>query len=584
MAFRWIAVTLLTFVTFSRCQDIPTLYYPSRPDIKAPLLHVMQYDAERVAPGYIFLTPNTPGHTNYSAGPHIYNHQGQLIWSGEHKLDPGFQAFNPQVVRLNDSDHFVFTEFRGHRGGGPSDMDSHSTVYNSSYDQVLRVSTNGTWRGYRLTEDLHEFHVVDGGKSALITSYVTFPENITYDRCQGAQTIFTKTGVFSEVLLDGSNDQIFQFSLSDHFDPRDSYVCPGDRLCGTGKDDVGAFDAFHINSIDKDVYGDYLVSLRHFHMIIKVAGMGSPSGMAPGEVIWRLGGRQNEFVMDSEVEGIPYLNFSFQHHARWYPEGEGFTFWDNANNEINPPSSTYSSGKTVRINEIDRIATLTQMYPSPYRLLDSSQGSMQTLPNGNRLLGMGSQPYLYESLADGTPVFHAHFGFLPHQSYRTYKFEWSATPPESQMGLFSYAKYCNASMVMYASWNGATDVAGWKYYTSPEQEGQFTLVAEKDYDNNFETVAVGSFNLWTYAEAYNAAGALLGRSKTVSTFVPITDLAENCSALICPHGTIYSHGNSTDCPAPPPREDLEPSNRLNKFMSEDFKLLEQERPKGYTKS
>lgn len=36
----------------------------------------MTYDENATAPGYLFFTPNSPGMTNFTAGPHIYNQNG----------------------------------------------------------------------------------------------------------------------------------------------------------------------------------------------------------------------------------------------------------------------------------------------------------------------------------------------------------------------------------------------------------------------------------------------------------------------------------------------------------------------------
>ena len=480
----------------------------------------------------------------------------QLVWSGEKELPQGFQAFDAQVINYNDKPHFAFTSFQGVRGGGTGSHGSGTFIYDDTYTKVQEVTTSGTWRNQSLTPDLHEFNIVDNGASALMTSYITIEENVTYPDCAGktnfTTTRFTKTGLFSEVTTDGTNTELFQWAASDHIDPTDTYVCPGDRMVGNGQFANSSFDFFHINSADKDAFGDYIVSGRHVSTIYKIAGKNSPSGLAPGEIIWRLGGKHNTFsVMDSEVSDVPNLNFSMQHHARWNTDINGFTFWDNANNAINEPTSTASSGKAVRLDG-DSSATLVKMFVSPERQLDSSQGSHQPLPNGNSLLGMGSYPYFYEVKEDGTPVYYARFGVLPIQSYRVFKFEWVGSPPVSEMALFSYSKYCNGSAALYASWNGATEVSQWRYYMSDTENGTFTLVATKDYDWTFETVAAAPFHLFAYAEAYDSAGNKMGQTPTVSTFVPHVDIVSNCSSIACSVGTNYTEAlnKHEGCPAP----------------------------------
>src|SRR6266516_3344401 len=59
----------------------------------------------------------------------------------------------------------------------------------------------------------------------------------------------------------------------------------------------------HLNSVDKNDEGDYLVSGRHTSSMMKISG-------ANKSVIWRLGGKKSDFVLDG-------FNFTGQHDARF---------------------------------------------------------------------------------------------------------------------------------------------------------------------------------------------------------------------------------------------------------------------------
>ena len=472
------------------------------------------------------------------------------MFSGHDLLPDGYTAFNPQILNFEGQPHLAYTQFAGPRGGGESHELSSTKIFDTSYNQVREIRPSGNWRNLSLTQDLHEFNLADGGKTALITSYITFPQSVTYPHCDGNTTLFTKTGLFSEVTTDGINTEVFQWSASDYIDPTDTYVCPGEHLIGTGRTANDGFDFFHINSIDKDASGDYLVSGRHTSTVYKIAGKNSPSGKAPGEIIWRMGGKRNSFLtLDSEVPGTPYLNFSFQHHARWNSGIGGITLWDNGNNQIEAASANASSGISIRINS-DESATLVGQYVSPGRQLDSSQGSHQVLPNGNHFLGMGSQPFMYESDANGTPVFYARFGVLPIQSYRAYKFEWTSNPPESEIGLFSFSKACYGDAVHYASFNGATELDSWEFYTGPSQDGPFVMAAQQPYNGTFETIVPTPFDLYAYAIAYDAAGYKLGQSKIIQTWTPDPEFGFTCSDVSCAAGTNYTTAPRFECQAP----------------------------------
>ena len=86
---------------------------------------------------------------------------------------------------------------------------------------------------------------------------------------------------------------------------------------------------------------------------------------------------------------------------------------------------------------------------------------------------------------------------------------------------------------MYASWNGATDVASWRFYGSPSEDRPFeeTAFVAKD---GFETRATAPvFVHHAYVEALHADGSVLGRSSTVKTKVPKPEWAPLCSELRC---------------------------------------------------
>jgi hypothetical protein len=195
-------------------------------------------------------------------------------------------------------------------------------------------------------------------------------------------------------------------------------------------------------------------------------------------------------------------------------------------------------------------ATLIEQYVSPGRQLDSSQGSHQFLPNGNHFLGMGSYPYIYEQTSSGHTVWYANWGSLPLQSYRAFKCPWVGNPPLSEIALFAYAQNCSAPTAFFASWNGATEVKLWKFFTSSSVNGTFTLAATGFHNGTFETFAIGPFNLHSYAIAYDGLGHMLGQTPRITTWVPNSALAPKCNTISCPPGTSYSASEASTCPAP----------------------------------
>ena len=181
---------------------------------------------------------------------------------------------------------------------------------------------------------------------------------------------------------------------------------------------------------------------------------------------------------------------------------------------------------------------------------------MQFLPNDNKLLGAGSQPKIAEFTTNATGnaelVFSAHLsydGSGSAASYRDFKFPWRAFPA-TLPDLFTYAHNCSTSPVMYASWNGATEVAMWRFSTSNTTDnGTFQQVGRCVQKSGFETMAVfgeEGFAKWTIVEALDVDEGVLGRSIPVRTFVPGKDV-HGCGGLSCGTGVNYTTADSVSC-------------------------------------
>lgn len=66
-------------------------------------------------------------------------------------------------------------------------------------------------------------------------------------------------------------------------------------------------DVKHLNSIEKDSQGNYMISSRHYSTIYYL----SPAG----DILWQLGGKNSSFQMGEGTD------FYWQHDARWIEEG-----------------------------------------------------------------------------------------------------------------------------------------------------------------------------------------------------------------------------------------------------------------------
>jgi hypothetical protein len=101
---------------------------------------------------------------------------------------------------------------------------------------------------------------------------------------------------------------LFEWRSLDHVGVQETYrEVPQDP--GT------SLDYFHINSIDIDFDGNFLISAKGTSAVYKVERQS-------GEILWRLGGKESDFKMGSGTR------FAYQHDARRQRDGT-ITIFDN---------------------------------------------------------------------------------------------------------------------------------------------------------------------------------------------------------------------------------------------------------------
>lgn len=136
-------------------------------------------------------------------------------------------------------------------------------------------------------------------------------------------------GVFQEVDVE-TNELIFQWRASEHFLLNE---VERDRE-GNGDSPDRPWDFFHINSIDKDERGNFLISSRYMGCLAYIDGR-------TGDVIWKLGGKANSFT---DLSDGAATNISWQHHARFQPAyntntTRAITIFDNSSRGNGAPEN-----------------------------------------------------------------------------------------------------------------------------------------------------------------------------------------------------------------------------------------------------
>ncbi|KAI3599041.1 aryl sulfotransferase [Moniliophthora roreri] len=276
--------------------------------------------------------------------------------------------------------------------------------------------------------------------------------------------------VIQEVDID-TGRELFTWNSLDHVDPAESYLAIGAQTI------EGGWDYLHINSVDKDREGNYLISGRHTSTIYYVDGKS-------GEIIWRLGGKRSDFTVG---EGA---SFSWQHHARWL--GDGFISSERNpsvfNNDASPFEVKANSSRGIVLavdTDSMSVALVKEVYPFK-RMLTLGQGSVQVLENGNYMVGWGQNPYFSEYDSEGNVLYSVHFGIGDVQAYRVFRYNWKGHPKtRPTLGI----TYHNTSGIVdvHASWNGATEIHTWELFGAEESTPLNLVSLNVTRKTDFET-------------------------------------------------------------------------------------------------
>jgi hypothetical protein len=434
----------------------------TRPDLRIPALTVTHSEAG-ASTDPIFLAPyNAP---NEQAGAVIADGAGQPIWENPlaDKVTTNFRVQSYQGSRV-----LTWWEGEIELGHGVGEY----VIADSSYRTVRRVQAANGLRG-----DLHEFVITPRG-TALLTSYVVTSADLS--RVGGSRTGTIQDAIFQEIDL-ASGRLLLEWHSLDHIPLEESYapVTPD-------------WDFFHINSVDVDGDGSLLVSARSTHTVYKLDRAGA--------IVWRLGGKHSDFSMGSGS------SFAWQHDARRQRDGS-LTIFDNG---ATPAVERLSRGLILDVDERALTATLLHQYTHD-GILSGSQGSMQLLSNGNVFVGWGAVPRVSEFDHSGRLLFDALLG-EDYQSYRAFRLPWTGRPAEAPAIAVTGG---GGDVTAYASWNGATDVHGWRLLAGAGA-GALQAVSSTRAVGFESAVRAPSAGPCFAVQALDAAGAVLGRSSTVT--------------------------------------------------------------------
>lgn len=303
--------------------------------------------------------------------------------------------------------------------------------------------------------------------------------------------------IFQEISPE-TGQVLFEWRSLDHVDIRESYT----DVNVTNND---PWDFFHINMVEKDDSGNYLVTSRHLRSVLYIDG-------GTGNVLWRLGGRNSSF---HDASGGRAAEFVGQHDAHWADGNRVITLFDNrADWQVIVTGG--SKGLRIALDYASMTASIDKTFEHPKLEISSdSQGSFQTLPNGNVVIGYGSHPIMSEFSPDGTLLCDA--WWVPQSrlskndisSYQSLKANWTGKPRQPPA-----IAYLDNSF--FVSWLGATEIVSWALYHSDDPDSGFELLmsgAKEGFETQFVMDPSQAINRYVFVVARDKRGTDVGRSQ-----------------------------------------------------------------------
>jgi Arylsulfotransferase (ASST) len=443
--------------------------FRSNPDLQSPVVRITT-PARSTAPGYLLLAPFSPKGSPNPDGPMIVDDRGDLVWF--HPLRRGTAVTDLKVQELDGRRVLTWWQGRFALGWGYGEY----PVLDETYREIARVRAGNGFQA-----DLHDMQITPEG-TALVMAYDRVFRDLR--PVGGVRRGVVMNNVLQEIDLE-TGLVLYEWHSLDHVALNDSVIRPRGRQ---------SWGYFHMNSVEVDRDGHLLISSRNTCAVYKL-------NRTTGAVIWTLGGEESDFRLRRPAR------FCLQHDARRAGDGV-ITLFDNS---AGPPVFRKQS-RAIRlaVNERSRTARLIKQYRHPARFSAPNQGSTRVQPNGNVLVGWGAMPVFTEYSAAGRLLFNGRLT-KGKGNYRAVRADWTGrptTPPDIA------ARRSANRVAVYASWNGATEVARWEVLAGASADALQRAASERR--DGFETTLSAPRDAaFVAVRALDASGNELGTSETI---------------------------------------------------------------------
>lgn len=347
----------------------------------------------------------------------ILDDDGEPFWI----KDDDVPLVNLQAHRLDDQPVLAYID-------GKTDRAIH--VLDDSYAEVAKHSTLADGDGI----DSHELFFTDTGTALVIAQVPTACDLRSID---GPKDGWILDAHVYEVDLD-TGEATRRWVASQDIAVSETYHAIDDDKEQDGSSKAKYFDPYHVNSVQ--LYdGSLLISARATHALYSV-------DHSTGRLEWRMNGRRSDFTVTEDA------SFAWQHDARWRSDSE-LTLFDN--HVLTADEDGSSCGKVLTVDRSKRTVRLAHQYARSG--VTATYAGGMSLAGDHVVVGFGSGDHVTEFTRDGRMVLDmSGFGA---STYRAYRQAWVGRPdtdPDVAARTSS-----SGDMIVYASWNGATEVARW---------------------------------------------------------------------------------------------------------------------------
>ncbi|KAK8119800.1 uncharacterized protein PG998_004426 [Apiospora kogelbergensis] len=445
----------------------------------------------------------------------IVSPSGSLLWSGGNgslvNLTP--ETLNGQPVMLAWNGTTI-----GHLEAYGSIL-----IFDDSYELIYDVKLQdpelgNEWPSYANT---HEVFLTGRGSVVVTTAVRKGPTDLSF---VGGPT----EGYFWDCLIYEidvkTNQVLFKWSTADHNNTvplTDSRALPFGVGYGWGNTTF-PWNPYHMNSAQA-VDDGYVFSLRHTSTVYHV--------VPNGTVTWQIHGSNETPQMIQQFQMGANTSFSWQHDARVASKSNSsleLHLVDNNNELPTQHNETYGLILTVDLNNmsVTEMARLTDEKDPQGTFAGGSFAKLDGDADSHWFIDYGFVPVVKEFDAAGNCILTMQFG--PKEgsilSYRAFRAEWHGYPKtKPKVGACWTTDRVHGPVTrVHASWNGATEVAGWNVLLGSSSNSNTTGLTKMGAANRtgFETVTEIQ-GTYTFVQVESIGGGRAPHTNVTSEIIPV---------------------------------------------------------------